>query len=125
MKATLRYNRSSGFWIEVEAENIKQAIKMMSEYLEVFGVHECGKCQSTALVCQHFEDKDGHDYYKLRCTACGALLDFGQHKSGGTLFVKRKDKEGMWLPDGGWYHYSKRQQQSEEAQIAPDDQGYF
>ena len=125
MKATLRYNAGNGFWVEVEAEGVKDAIKVMSQYLEVFGVQECGKCQSKAIVCQHSQDGEGHDYYKLRCTACGALLDFGQHRSGGTLFVKRKDKEGMWLPDGGWYHYNKRKPEPDESQIPPADQGYF
>ena len=36
---------------------------------------------------------------------CGAVLGFGQHKKGGTLFPKRKDADGNWLENRGWYKY--------------------
>lgn len=118
MKAIVRYSPVNGFACEVEADGVKAAIKAMSEYMEVFGGHVCGKCQSKAVVCQHNQDKEGNDYYKLRCTHCGALLDFGQHKSGGTVFVKRKDKEGNWLPDNGWYKWQERSnRQTDDAPI--------
>ncbi len=44
MKATVRYNCQNGYQLEVEAENLKTAIKAMSEYVVFFGVTECGKC---------------------------------------------------------------------------------
>lgn len=122
MKATVRFNAGNGFWVEIEAEGVKQAVKMMSEYLEVFGVKQCGKCQAQTLVCQHNQDRDGHDYYKLRCTSCGALLDFGQHKTGGTLFVKRKDKDENLIPDGGWYYWKDRRR-NDDGDINQDREG--
>jgi len=120
MKATVRYNCQNGYQLETTAEGVKDAIKAMSEYVEFFGVAECGKCKSKALAAQHSQDKDGNDYYKLRCTHCGAVLDFGQHRSGGTLFVKRKDKEGNWLPDNGWYKWQERARQNDEAGVSND-----
>ncbi len=123
MKATVRFSAGNGFWIEVESEGVKQAVRMMSEYLEVFGVQECGKCRSKSVVCQHSQDKDGNDYYKMRCVSCGALLDFGQHKSGGTLFVKRKDRDGNWIPDNGWYHWQQRARHDESNQDQSDGYG--
>lgn len=125
MKATVRYNCGNGHQLEIEAESVKAAIKAMSEYVEFFGVSECGKCHSKAVVAQHNQDKEGNDYYKLRCTQCGALLDFGQHKSGGTLFVKRKDKDGNWLPDDGWYKWQDRARKNDEAGISNDQGGDF
>ena len=123
MKAVVKYNCQNGFLIEVEAEGVKQAVKMMSEYVEFFGVRECVKCKGTTLAPQHNQDKEGHDYYKLRCTSCGATLDFGQHKTGGTLFVKRKDKEGNWLPDGGWAIWKERRRDDDDGINQDRDNG--
>jgi hypothetical protein len=50
---------------------------------------------------------DQGKYYELWCQNpdCRAKLGFGQHKTGDTLFPKRKDKEGNWLSDNGWVVY--------------------
>ena len=45
---------------------------------------------------------DGNDYYAIHCQTCGAELALGQKKTGDTLFIKRKDKDGNILPNGGW-----------------------
>jgi hypothetical protein len=34
-------------------------------------------------------------------------------KKGGRLFPKRKDKEGNWLPDGGWVKWNPDTQKEE------------
>ena len=47
---------------------------------------------------------EGNDYFELKCTDCGAVLSFGQHKKGGTLFPKRKDESG-WLKNKGWHKW--------------------
>ena len=121
MNAIVRYSPTNGFAVEVDADGVKSAMKAMSEYMEVFGGHVCGKCKSKAVVPLHNSDKDGNDYYKLRCTNCNATLDFGQHRSGGTLFAKRKDKDGNWLPDNGWYKWQERSKQNDEAGVSNDN----
>ena len=57
---------------------------------------------------------DGNDYYELRCNDCGAVLAFGQHKKGGTLFPKRKDDEGNYLPNKGWHKWSPEAKESKK-----------
>jgi len=108
-KATIRYNTGTGYQIEVSAEDVRSAVRSMAELQEFFGQTECGKCQAKQLIADHRQDKEGHDYYSLSCAKCGARLDFGQNKTGGTLFAKRKDKEGNWLPDSGWVVWKRRQ----------------
>jgi RNase P subunit RPR2 len=109
-KATVRYNTGTGYQIEVEADDVKSAVKAMSELQEVFGQTECGKCKGQRLTAFHRQDKEGNDYYSLSCAACGAKLDFGQHRTGGTLFAKHKDRDGNYLPDNGWVVWQRRQQ---------------
>jgi hypothetical protein len=36
---------------------------------------------------------------------CGAVLSYGQHKKGDTLFPKRKGEDGSWLENNGWYKW--------------------
>jgi len=84
---------------------------------EVFGNSKCGKCGSTNLryVVRDSKDKDGNDltYFELWCLDCGAKLRFGQHRSGGTLFPKRKDKDGNWIGDKGWVKWNKETNKEE------------
>ena len=107
-KATIRYNTGTGYQIEVAADDVRSAVKSMAELQEFFGQTECGKCHAKQLLAFHRQDKDGNDYYSLSCAACGAKLDFGQHRTGGTLFVRRKDREGNWLPDNGWLVWQRK-----------------
>jgi len=71
---------------------------------EIFSEEKCGLCGSTSLrfIVRNVE---GNDYYELRCNDCGAVLAFGQHKKGGTLFPKRKDDDGNYLPNKGWHKW--------------------
>jgi hypothetical protein len=50
---------------------------------------------------------EGNDYFEIRCADCGAILAFGQHKKGVTLFPKRKDDDGNYLPNRGWHKWTK------------------
>lgn len=74
-------------WIEIDAESPKSAITQLSDYTEVFVGHVCGLCESTEIAWSHREH-GGHDYYSVKCVACGAERNFGQHKNGRTLFAK-------------------------------------
>ena len=78
----------------------------MATIQEIFGEEKCGVCGSTNLrfVVRNVES---NDYFELRCVNCSALLAFGQHKKGGTLFPKRKDDNNNYLPTNGWHKWTK------------------
>lgn len=109
MKLTYRANDRLSF--EIEGEGQKEVFKGLATVQEIFGEDKCGLCSCNAIrfVVRNVED---NDYYEMRCNDCGAVLSFGQHKKGGTLFPKRKDDEGNWLPNKGWHKWQKEQTQS-------------
>ena len=103
--------------VEAEVTGVKEAIKLLSPFYEVFGEAVCGKCQSVELAVNHRAADGGYDYYALKCLACGAQLDFGQHQQGGTLFPKRKLPDGSWDNESqGWYHWKDRQTNGNHAE---------
>lgn len=104
MKVKYRINDKLEF--ELEGEGQKDIFKELALIQEIFGEAKCGLCGSTNLrfVVRSVE---GNDYYELRCVDCGAVLAFGQHKKGGTLFPKKKDEEGHYLPNHGWHKWNK------------------
>jgi hypothetical protein len=89
---------------ELDGSDQKSIFKELAAIQEIFSEEKCGLCTSTNLkfVVRTVED---NDYYELRCTDCGAVLAYGQHKKTKTLFPKRKDDEGKWLQNNGWYKY--------------------
>ncbi len=101
MKVT--YTTGSGrLTFEVECPSGKVAFEVVAAIQELFEEPCCGACKSKNIRCD-VRVFDGNKYYKLVCNDCAAQLDFGQHKEGGGLFVKRRDKDGRDMPDGGWY----------------------
>jgi hypothetical protein len=104
----LNYKVSDKLSFELEGEGQKEIFKELSAIQEIFGEESCGLCKSHNLryVVRNVE---GNDYYELRCADCGAILAFGQHKKGGTLFPRRKDDDGKWLPNRGWHKYTPKQ----------------
>lgn len=105
--------------VAFEASEPKQIVKTVASLQEIFEEDRCGKCQSERIRCSHNSDKDNHDYYKLRCLDCGAQIDFGQHKTGGTLFIKRHTEEDgrrVAMPNHGWYVYGGEQQERPQEQ---------
>ena len=92
---------------EFESENDKTLVTNLAHIQELFEETCCGCCKSDRI---RFDVREFDDfvYYKLLCDACGATLDFGQNKTGNTLFVKRFEKDSREpLPHRGWYQYSK------------------
>lgn len=87
--------------VEVEGKDAKECFTQLSAALEVFRHTQCGACGSTEVVPQ-VRERDGNHYYELRCTACRAELGFGQKKADGSLYPRRKDKNGQWLDNNGW-----------------------
>lgn len=104
MKINYRVNDRLVF--EIEGAGQKEIFKELATIQEIFGESHCGLCNKSNLkfIVRNVE---GNDYYELRCSDCGATLAFGQHKKGGTLFPKRKDDDGKWLPNKGWYKWNK------------------
>ena len=98
MKVTYSSGKLS---VEFDCDSQKELFAQLSAYQEVFGESVCGKCGSDNLRFV-VRENDGNEYYELRCLDCGAKLAFGVNKKGGTLFPRRKDAEGNWLPDRGW-----------------------
>lgn len=102
MKANYRVNEKLEF--EVEAGGQKEMFKELATLQEIFGEEDCQLChkKNIKFVVRTVED---NDYFELRCNDCGAILSFGQHKKGGTLFPKRKDDNNTYLPNKGWHKW--------------------
>lgn len=100
------YNVNGKLQFEVEGSGQKELFKELATIQEIFGEEKCGSCNKDSIrfVVRNVED---NDYYELRCHDCGAVLSFGQHKKGGTLFPKRKDDQGNYLPHKGWHKWTK------------------
>lgn len=102
----INYKVNDRLVFEIEGAGQKEIFKELAIIQEIFGESHCGLCDKSNLkfIVRNVE---GNDYYELRCSDCGATLAFGQHKKGGTLFPKRKDDDGNWLPNKGWYKWTK------------------
>jgi hypothetical protein len=105
----VKYKANDKLEFELEASGQKEIFKELALIQEIFSEDKCGLCGSHNL---RFivRNVDGNDYYELRCNDCGAVLAFGQHKKGGTLFPKRKDDDGNYLPNKGWHKWNKDNQ---------------
>ena len=91
--------------VEIESESAKDAFKKLAEFQEVFAESQCGQCKSEDIQFI-VRTVDGNDYYELKCRSCAAKLAFGQHKSGGTLFPKRKLPDGSYdSKNKGWHQW--------------------
>lgn len=104
MKVT--YTASDKLRFELEGSGQKEVFKELATIQEIFSEDKCGLCKKDNLKFV-VRNVDSNDYYELRCNDCGAVLAFGQHKKGGTLFPKRKDDENNWLPNNGWHKWQK------------------
>lgn len=107
MKVFYKANEKLSF--ELEADGQKEIFKELATIQEIFAEESCGLCSGRNIKFV-VRSVDGNEYYELRCgeTKCGAVLAFGQHKKGGTLFPKRKDEENNYLPNKGWHKYTNK-----------------
>lgn len=111
-KMKLKYTVNDKLEFELNAEGQKEIFKELSSIQEIFGESSCGLCDSNNIkfVVRNVED---NDYYEIRCLDCGAILTFGQHKKGGTLFPKRKGDDNNWLPNRGWHKWNPKDKEPE------------
>lgn len=112
MKVTYRVSDTLTF--TVEADTQRKVFDELATIQEVFGENKCGKCGKEDIK-YTVRTVDGNDYYEMRCQNkdCRARLSFGLHQQGGTMFAKKKNKEGAYLPTDGWVKWNKTTQQEE------------
>jgi len=103
----LTYKIADKFEFEIDATGQKEIFKELSTIQEIFGEAKCGLCGSENIK-YVVRNVDNNDYYELRCLDCSAILTFGQHKKGTTLFPKRKDEDGKYLQNKGWHKYEPK-----------------
>jgi hypothetical protein len=101
----LHYKINDKLSVEIEGSGQKEIFKELAVLQEVFGENKCGLCGNNTIRFMS-RNVDDNDYYELRCD-CGGILAFGQHKKGGTLFPKRKDDQGNYLPNKGWHKWQR------------------
>lgn len=104
-----------------DAQGVKGVFAGLAQVQEVFEHNTCGQCESTETVLD-LREHDGNSYYKKRCLSCGAQLDFGQHKTGDTLFAKRRDKDHGEIGRNGWYHWERKEHGSSQAYSGEESQ---
>lgn len=84
---------------------------------EVFGINQCEACKSKNIrprVRVVEKGKKTYTYYEYVCSDCYARLSLGQHQTGGTMFPKRKDKDGNPLENKGWVKYNPNAKDDDE-----------
>ncbi|PIR63096.1 MAG: hypothetical protein COU64_06435 [Candidatus Pacebacteria bacterium CG10_big_fil_rev_8_21_14_0_10_40_26] len=92
--------------VEIDAESAKDVFKKLAEFQEIFDESCCGLCKNEDLQFI-VRTVDGNDYYELKCNKCYGKLAFGQHKSGGSLFPKRKKDDGSFDGENkGWHKWN-------------------
>ena len=102
------YSVNDRLSVELDAANQKDAFEQLSTVGEVFNHTECGACKNKDvrfLVRTVVDGKKEFKFYEMQCGKCKARLSFGQHSTGDTLFPKKKDDNGEWLPNNGWVVY--------------------
>ena len=104
--------------VEFDSETQKGLWTQLSSFQETFEETACGKCGSEDLKFVVRKTTDGKkkefDYHELRCANCGAKLSFGViNDDTGTLFPKRKDKDGKWLGKNGWVKWNPETEREE------------
>lgn len=100
---------NSRITFKVTGESPKALFKEIAELQDIFEVEECcGICGSDfKFKVRITGDRGEYSYYELACKnpTCRAQFSFGQSKDQKTIFPKRKDDDGNWLPNRGWAKY--------------------
>lgn len=92
---------------KVTGANEKEVFAQLGHLQEVFEAERsCGCCNAPHRFVVRVVGK--FTYYELHCTnsQCRARFAFGQSKDTTSLFPKRKDEHGEWIPNRGWTKYN-------------------
>ena len=104
-------SRNGRLLFKVEGGSQKDLFEAISDLQEIFEADDaCGMCKSTNIRFRVREFK-GNKYFELRCLDCNAQFSFGQNKDMKSLFPKRKDEDGNWLPNKGWFKWVPKDEQ--------------
>lgn len=114
----VKYSTKNGLMeFELDASKSKELFKALNIIQDIFDNEKCGLCGCDELryVVRNVKD---NEYYELQCTndECLGRLSFGESRSGGTLFAKRRLKNGLparqddeppfdWSTNG-WYKFN-------------------
>jgi hypothetical protein len=102
------YTSASGrMTFEFEADTPKAIFGRLAIVQEIFEEEACGAYKSK-LIQFDVREYDGNAYYKMVCKSCGAQIDYGQHKDGKGLLIKRLDKDKNPIGKSGWYVYQRK-----------------
>jgi hypothetical protein len=107
----VQYKSANGrLFIKVDGNTQKEVFEKLAAAIEVFeAADKCGCCGSTIRprVRHVAKGNKTFDYYEMACQEprCHARLAFGQSTDTVSLFPKRKNETGEWLPNGGWSKY--------------------
>ncbi len=110
----IQYRSQNGrLFIKVEGVNQKEVFEKLASAQEVFEADDkcgcCGKANLRFRVRHVPKGTKTFDYYEMVCQDCYARLAFGQSTDTVSLFPKRKDEQGEWLPTRGWSKYVPRE----------------
>jgi len=96
--------------VSLEGGGPKDIFKGIAVFQEIFESEKCGMCGNEETIF-NVRTIDGNDYFEKRCQKCHAALAFGQAKTGGGLFPKRKDSDGNWDNENqGWSRYTPKKE---------------
>ena len=99
--------RSGPLEITVEGGNSKELFKALAAAEEVFAAdRQCGLCAGEDLRHRVRQTAD-YEFFELVCLSCSATLAYGQRKSDGQLFPRRKGEDGKPLEHAGWAKWNK------------------
>lgn len=105
MSMTVEYvSANKRLKVSFQGSSQKEIFKQIAEFQDIFEEDTCGHCKSgnTRFGAREI---DGNWYYERVCKDCSYRLRYGQHKSNGTLFPKRKDDNDKFMKFNGWYEY--------------------
>lgn len=110
MKAHYK-TRDGRITFEVSGETTKDVFREIAKVQSTFEADwACGLCQSANIKFQTRVTGDESEWFELQCE-CGARLQFGQHKKGGSLYVKRERND----PHRGWAKWDRSSNERQEA----------
>ena len=114
MKVTYKTGK---FTIEAEG-NTTEVFEQLASFDSVFG--NCvNKANESENIGFRHREVDGNHYYELYDKDTFHVLKFGKTKKDGSLFPRRKDADGNWLPDGGWTKFDPNAPNVKQAKSEP------
>ena len=92
MKATLRLPMGEKV-LSIEGQGTpKEIIKGLSFWASL--PTKCSECGGGVNL--YYKSPKGNDYYGLKCSKCGAELNFGQYRTGDGFFLKSDARFVKW-----------------------------